>query len=124
MLPDGTIVLLAGSDPDLLMLRSAVLAAAGIWSMRVRTVDQAVQVAGFVPFDLAITCYTWDEDDQHRLAGVLAGQNLPVRMLHLTPGDDCSGTCFMRKVAGALAQSPREARAILEPWSARAGMIR
>ena len=47
-------ILLAGRDPDLLLLRSAMLASAGMWSVRVRNAAQVTQVLEFVHCDLAI----------------------------------------------------------------------
>jgi len=47
-----------GRDPDLLFLRSAVLASAGIWSLRVQNATQAMVALDKVSCDLAIVCYT------------------------------------------------------------------
>lgn len=106
---DYAIVLLAGVDPDLLLLRSAVLAAAGVWSLRVRNAEQAIQVLGLVPCDLAIICYTLDDADQQRLVSVLQSRYRGVRFLHVASGDDCSGTGFLRKVEEALGTpAPRD----------------
>jgi len=46
----------AGADADLLVLRSAMLATVGIWSLRVRSVEHAIQVIGLVPFEMTILC--------------------------------------------------------------------
>ena len=124
MLPDYATVLLAGSDPDLLLLRSAVLAARGVWSLRVHNADQAIQVLGLVPCDLAIICYTLDEADQERLTSALESTHSGVRMLHLAAGDDCSGTGFLRKVEEALGTSAQVPHAIVEPARAFSRMIR
>jgi hypothetical protein len=114
MLSDNATVLLAGIDSDLLVLRSAVLATVGIWSLRVRTTEQARQVIGMVPFEMAILCYTWDEVDQQRLIGILAEHAPNVRTLQLKPGDDCSATNFLRKVRETLAAPASGMHAILE----------
>ena len=124
VLPENPIVLLAGSDPDLLVLRSSVLAAAGIWSLRVRNADQAFQVLGIVPFDLAVLCYTLDQADQQRLAGILDSQKSAMRVLHINPGDDCSATSFLRRVEQALAEPSCPAPMNLESSPAQPGMIR
>ena len=124
MQPENPIVLLAGSDPDLLVLRSSVLAAAGIWSLRVRTADQAFQVVGMVPFDLAIICYTLDQADKHRLCAILAGQNSPIKVILVAPGDDCSGTNFLRRVEEALAGPYCEVRPNFEPPQVRPPVVR
>jgi hypothetical protein len=55
---DYPTVLLAGRDPDLLLLRSAMLASAGMWSVRVRNGVQAAQVLEFVDCGIAVLCYT------------------------------------------------------------------
>ncbi len=124
MLPDSATVLLAGSDPDLLLLRSAVLAAAGIWSLRVRTLDQAIQVIGLVPFDLAIVCYSWEAADREQLVQVLANHHISVQAICLAPGDDCSGTNLLRKVKDALATPALELAVIAESAIDSARMIR
>ena len=124
MLPENPIVLLAGSDPDLLVLRSSVLAAAGIWSLRVRNADQAFQVLGIVPFDLAVLCYTLDQADQQRLAGILDSQKSAMRVLHINPGDDCSATSFLRRVEQALAETPGQTPMIVEPRLTQSRMLR
>lgn len=124
MLPDYATVLLAGSDPDLLLLRSAVLAARGVWSLRVRNADQAIQVLGLVACDLVVICYTLDPADREQLVSALANRHTPVRFLQLAAGDDCSGTGFLRKVEEALGTSAPVPRAILEPPPAGLRMIR
>ena len=124
MLPENPIILLAGSDPDLLVLRSSVLAAAGIWSLRVRSADQAFQIVGLVPFDLVVLCYTLDQSDQQRLAATLDSQGSAMRVFHVAPGDDCSATSFLRKVEQALAEPSCPAPMNLESSPARPGMIR
>src|SRR5271157_3289155 len=98
MSPDNITALLTGSDPDLLILRSSVLATVGIWSLRVRTIDQARQVIGLVPFDLAILCYTWESAEQEELIELVTTHKFDIRVLQLGPGDDCSATNFLRKV--------------------------
>ena len=42
MRTEHPVILLVGSDPDILFLRSAVLASSGIWSLRVRNAEQAI----------------------------------------------------------------------------------
>jgi len=121
---DYSTVLLAGGDPDLLLLRSAVLAAAGVWSLRVRNAEQAIQVLGLVPCELAIICYTLDEADRQQLTSALEGRNSGVRVLHLAAGDDCSGTGFLRKVQEALGLSAPVPHTIVEPPSAYSRMVR
>jgi len=56
---DYSTVLLAGGDPDLLLLRSAVLAAAGIWSLGARNAEQAIQVLGLVPCEMPSFVTPW-----------------------------------------------------------------
>ena len=58
MQPGHPVNLLVGRDPDLLFLRSAVLASAGIWSLRVQNATQAMVALDKVSCDLAIVCYT------------------------------------------------------------------
>jgi PleD family two-component response regulator len=122
--PGYAVVLLAGGDRDLLLLRSAVLAAAGIWSMRVSNAEQAIQVLGFVPFDLVIICYTLEEAEQQRLVEALRSSSSTIKVTRVAPGDDCSGTAFLRMVEQALAPIFPQARVILEPPHARSRMIR
>ena len=102
MQPDDQVVLLIGSDPDVLFLRSAVLASAGIWSLRVRNAEQAIEVLGKVPCDLAVICYTLDDENQQQLFSFLVRSRSAVKLLWLTPGDDCSGTGFLMKVEDAM----------------------
>ena len=107
MQPEHPVVLLVGSDTDALFLRSAVLVSAGIWSLRVHTAEQAIEVLGKVPCDLAAICYTLDEDNQQQLFSFLASSRLGIKLLWMVPGDDCSGTGFLRKVAAALDDRPQ-----------------
>jgi hypothetical protein len=95
LLNDNAIVLLAGADPDLLVLRSAMLATVGIWSLRVRSVEHAIQVIDLVPFEMTILCYTWDAEDRQRLIAI-PGDKSGIATLQLSPGDDCSATYFFR----------------------------
>ena len=106
MQPEDQVILLIGSDPDVLFLRSAVLASAGIWSLRVRNAEQAIAVLGRVPCDLAIICYTVDDEDQQQLFGFLIRSRSATKLLWLVPGDDCSGTGFLNKVADAMQERP------------------
>ena len=121
---DYAIVLLAGGDPDLLLLRSAVLAAAGVWSVRVRNAEQAIQVLGLVPCDLAIICYTVHEADRKQMVSALKNGHARVKLLLLASGDDCSGTGFLSKVAKALRTPAPVPRARLEPSTPGSRMIR
>jgi len=106
------------------MLRSAVLATAGIWSLRVRTLDQAFQVIGLVPFNLAVICYTWDKADRQQLAESLSGGSLAVKSLCLAQGDDCSGTNLLIKVKEALRASVVEMAALVRHANDLPPMIR
>jgi DNA-binding NtrC family response regulator len=124
MSPDYPTILLAGSDPDLLLLRSAMLASAGMWSVRVRNLAQAEQVLEFVDCDLAILCYTLDETEQQELTNVLLGRHKTVKVLSVATGDDCCGTGFLREVAEALHRPPAVSHAILEPSDSGSRMIR
>jgi DNA-binding response OmpR family regulator len=60
MRTEHPVILLVGSDPDILFLRSAVLASSGIWSLRVRNAEQAIEVMGDVAFDAIVICYMLD----------------------------------------------------------------
>ena len=102
MQSEHPLIVLVGTDSDLLFLRSAVLASAGIWSMRLQTADQAVDVLERVPCDMAIICYTLDEKSQEHLLDFVFHTHSKVRLLWLVPGDDCSGTGFLLKVEEAL----------------------
>ena len=124
MSSDSATVLLAGADPDLLLLRSAVLAAAGVWSLRVRNAHQAIQVLGIVPFDLAIVCYTLDAAEQELLTAALQAHRSGVKLMQLAAGDDCSGTAFMRKVERALASPPTLPQGFAEHLDGIARMVR
>src|SRR5664279_5469734 len=66
MQSEDHVVLLVGSDPDVLFLRSAVLASAGIWSLRVRNAQQAIEVLGDVAFDAIVICYMLDQENQQQ----------------------------------------------------------
>jgi DNA-binding NtrC family response regulator len=100
------VILLVGSDPDVLILRAAVLASAGIWSLRVRNVDQAIEVLGTVPFDLVVICYMLDKQSQQQLMSFLLSAQAGIKVLWMVPGDDCSGTGFLVKVDDALDERP------------------
>ena len=106
MHPEEPVILLIGSDPDVLFLRSTVLASAGIWSLRVRNAEQAIEVLGKVPCDLAVICYTLDDEEQQSLYSFLVRSRSSIELLWLVPGDDCSGTGFLMKVEDALQESP------------------
>jgi len=99
---DYPTVLLAGLDPDLLLLRSAMLASAGMWSVRVRNAAQAEQVLRFVDCDLIIFCYTLDKSERRALTNAVAGRHKSVKLLYVVAGDDCCATGFLRKVEDAL----------------------
>jgi hypothetical protein len=124
MAPDYRTILLAGRDPDLLLLRSAMLASAGIWSVRVCNAAQAEQVLEFVDCDLAILCYTLDETERQELTNVLLAHQKTVKVLSVAAGDDCCGTGFLRKVDEALSRPAAVPHAILEPRDLRSRMIR
>ena|SRR5271165_2614498 len=100
------VILLVGSDPDVLFLRSAVLASAGIWSLRVRNADQAIAMLGRVACDLVIICYMLNQEDRHQLLHFLRIANSGLKTLCVAPGDDCSGTGFLMKVEDALQELP------------------
>jgi len=99
---DYPTVLLAGRDPDLLLLRSAMLASAGMWSVRVRNIAQANQVLDFVDCDLAILCYTLDQRDRQALTNFLLTRHKAMKVVQVASGDDCSGSGFLRKVEAVL----------------------
>ena len=124
MPPDGATVLLAGTDSDLLLLRSSMLAAAGIWSLRVRTVDQAVQVLALVPVEMAILCYTLEADDVKLLTALLQKRHPAIKRLQLAAGDDCSSTGFLRKVAEALQSPATDSQPTAEEAPPRPSMLR
>jgi DNA-binding NtrC family response regulator len=107
MQSEHPVILLVGSDPDVLFLRSAVLASAGIWSLRVRNADQAIEVLGKVPCELAVICYMLDENNQQQLLNFLLSAQSGVKVLWMVPGDDCSGTGFLMKVEDALEERPQ-----------------
>ena len=100
------LILLVGSDPDVLFLRSAVLASCGIWSLRVQTADQAVELLARVACDLVIICYTLCDKEQHHLLDFLLRNHFGAKVLWMLPGDDCSGTGFLMKVEDALEVRP------------------
>ena len=124
MQSEHPVILLVGSDPDILFLRSAVLASAGIWSLRVRNADQAIDVLGNVACDLAVICYMLDENDQQRLLRFLLLADSGLKVLWMVPGDDCSGTGFLMKVQEALEGAAPMPPAIMEPPSAYSRMVR
>lgn len=101
------VVLMVGSDPDILFLRSAVLASAGIWSLRVNNADQAIVVLDKVPCDLVLFCYTLDDENQQQLSDFLLTTHSDAKALWIDPGDDCSGTGFLMKVEEALDDGPQ-----------------
>lgn len=102
MQSEHQVVLLVGSDPDLLFLRSSVLASAGIWSLRVRSADQAIEVLGNVPCDMVIICYSLDNENQQHLLDFLLSWQSSLKVIWMVPGDDCSATGFLVKVEEAL----------------------
>jgi hypothetical protein len=124
MFPHYETALLAGGDPDLLLLRSAMLASVGIWSVRVRNASQALQILDMVPCDLAVICYTFDQADEKRLLDALRYRHGAVKILHVVPGDDCSGSGFLHNVEEALNAPAALPNAALEPSQASSRMIR
>ena len=124
MRSENQVILLVGSDPDVLFLRSAVLASAGVWSLRVRNADQAIEVLGRVACDLVVICYMLNKDDQHQLSRFLLIANSGLKVLWMVPGDDCSGTGFLMKVEDALDETAPLPPAILEPSPVYSRMVR
>jgi DNA-binding NtrC family response regulator len=106
MRTEHPVILLVGSDPDLSFLRSAVLASSGIWSLRVRNAEQAIEVLGNVAFDAVVICYMLDEDNQQQLLDFLLRAQSGIKVLWMVPGDDCSGTGFLMKIEDALDERP------------------
>lgn len=106
MRTEHPVVLLVGSDPDVSLLRSAVLASAGIWSLRVNTADQAIALLARVPCDLVLICYTLDDENQQQLSDFLLSTHSDAIALWIDPGDDCSGTGFLMKVEDGLDDGP------------------
>ena len=106
MRTEHPVILLVGSDPDFSFLRSAVLASSGIWSLRVRNAEQAIEVLGNVAFDAVVICYMLDQENQQQLLDFLLRAQSGVKVLWMVPGDDCSGTGFLMKVEDALDERP------------------
>ena len=106
MRTEHPVILLVGSDPDLSFLRSAVLASSGIWSLRVRNAEQAIEVLGDVAFDAVVICYMLDQENQQQLLEFLLRAQSGINVLWMVPGDDCSGTGFLMKVEDALDERP------------------
>jgi DNA-binding NtrC family response regulator len=106
MRTEHPVILLVGSDPDLSFLRSAVLASSGIWSLRVRNAEQAIEVLGNVAFDAVVICYMLDQENQQQLLDFLLRAQSGIKVLWMVPGDDCSGTGFLMKVEDALDERP------------------
>lgn len=102
MQSEHPVILLVGSDPDILFLRSAVLASAGIWSIRTQNADQAIEVMGKIQCDLVVICDMLDEENQQQLLSFLFRTHSAVRVLWMVPGDDCSGSGFLMTVEDAL----------------------
>ena len=98
MSSDYPTILLAGRDPGLLLLRSAVLASTGLWSVRVRNAVQASQVLEFVSCDLAVIGYTLEENEKKRLTNALLGRHNATEVLQVAGGDDCCASGFLSKV--------------------------
>jgi len=121
---DYATILLAGRDPDLLLLRSAMLAASGMWSMRVRNTVQAIQVLEFVECALAVVCYTLEESERRKLTKVLLGRHKAIQVLQVSAGDDCCAFGFLRRVEEALHPSSPVSHQVLEPTQANSRMIR
>ena len=106
MRTEHPVILLVGSDPDLLYLRSAVLASSGIWSLRVRNAEQAIAVLGDVAFDAIVLCYMLDQENQQQMLEFLLTAQSGIKALWMVPGDDCSGSGFLMKVEDALDEQP------------------
>ena len=106
MRTEHPVILLVGTDPDLSFLRSAVLASSGIWSLRVRNAEQAIEVLGDVAFDAVVICYMLDQENQQQLLEFLLRAQSGIKVLWMVPGDDCSGTGFLMKVEDALDERP------------------
>jgi len=83
-----------------------VLASAGIWSMRVRNADQAIEVLGKVAFDMVVLCYMLDQANQEQLLDFLLKAQSGLKVLWMVPRDDCSGAGFLMKVEDALDERP------------------
>jgi len=81
MQSEHPVILLVGSDPDILFLRSAVLASAGIWSIRTQNADQAIEVMGKIQCDLVVICDMLDEENQQQLLSFLFRTHSAVRVL-------------------------------------------
>jgi DNA-binding NtrC family response regulator len=106
MQSEHPVVLLVGSDPDVLGLRSVVLASAGIWSLRVQNADQAIAVLTKVACELVIICYRLDQQNQQQLLNFLLSSQSGAKSLWMLPSDDGSGTRFLMKVEDALEERP------------------
>ena len=106
MRTEHPVILLVGSDPDILFLRSAVLASSGIWSLRVRNAEQAIEVLGDVAFDAIVICYMLDQENQQQMLEFLLTAQSGIKALWMVPGDDCSGSGFLMKVEDALDEQP------------------
>jgi hypothetical protein len=89
-----------------LFLRSAVLTAAGIWSMRVWNADQAAAVLSRVSCAALIVCHTLDEENRQAMLALSLSSRFACKSVWLDPGDDRSGTRFLTKVENALDQGP------------------
>ena len=118
LLDDNANVLLAGADPDLLVLRSAMLATVGTWSLHVGSVEQAIQVIALVPFEMTILWYTWDEEDRQRLIAIL-GDKSGITTLQLSPGDDCSPRISFERSVGPLRLIPTKSIPFWNPLGPR-----
>lgn len=106
MRSENPVILLVGSQPDVLSLRSAVLASAGIWSLRVNNADQAIAVLRKVPCDMAVICYTLDQKNQLQILNFLLAEKSGINVLWMVPSYDRSGTGFLMKVEAALEELP------------------
>ena len=106
MRTEHPVILLVGSDAYLSFRRSAVLASSGIWSLRVRNAEQAIEVLGDVAFDAVVICYMLDQENQQQLLEFLLRAQSGIKVLWMVPGDDCSGTGFLMKVEDALDERP------------------
>ncbi len=61
-----------------------------------------MEVLGKVACDLAVICYSLDEENQQDLFSFLISTHSRMKLLWMVPGDDCSGTGFLTKVEEAL----------------------
>lgn len=104
MQTEHSVILLVGSDPDILFLRSAAMASAGIWNLRARNADQAIEVLGNVSVAMVVICYLLDQANQQQPLSFLLRAYSGVKVLWMVPGDDCSVTGLLMKVEDTLGE--------------------